>query len=140
MSVPNLWVVAKAQLELPAPAYRDVEFDRSYESLLFFPPSILGEAAVFVMTPTLPDDGEFDLARHNFPVAPWAYCLAAAYVALAVLADLLVPSEASTPRPVALILTLALLLLSFAQRPRLHHVALARLWMVHVTKFAVGTR
>ncbi len=125
---------------LDVSAYRDFSFERNYESLMFFLPSIVGAAAAFVMTPTLPDDGEFDLERHYFSVAPWGYRLAAAYVALAAIADLLVPSEASTPRAVALTLTSVLLLLSFTQQPRLHRAALVVLWLLHVTKFAFGTR
>ena len=125
---------------LDVSAYRDLEFDRNYESLLFFLPSIFGAAAAFVLTPTVPDEGEFDLGRHYFSVAPWAFRLAAAYVALAGIADLLVPGEASTPPPVVLALTSILLLLSFTERPRLHAVALVFLWLLHIVKFAVGTR
>ena len=87
-----------------------------------------------------PDEGEFDLGRHYFSVAPWAFRLAAAYVALAGIADLLVPGAASTPRPVVVALTSVLLLLSFTERPRVHAGALVFLWLMHVVKFAVGTR
>lgn len=125
---------------LDVSAYRDLDFDRNYESLLFFLPSILGAAAAFVFTPSVPDEGELDLERHYFSVAPWSYRLAAAYVAFAGVADLLVPGEASTPRPIALALTSALLLLSFTKSPRLHGIGLVLLWIVHVIKFTVGTR
>ena len=125
---------------LDVSAYRDFDFVRNYESLLFFLPSILGAGAAFVLTPSVPEDGELDLERHYFSVAPWAYRLAAAYVAVAGVADLLVPDEASTPRFFTVAITSTLVLLSFTQKPRLHGLGLVLLWIVHVIKFSVGTR
>jgi len=125
---------------LDVSAYRDFDFHRNYESLLFFIPSILGAAVAFVFTPSVPDEGELDLERHYFAVAPWGYRLAAAYVAFAGVADLLVPDEASTPRIFTIAITSTLLLLSFAKRPRFHGAGLVLLWIVHVIKFSVGTR
>ena len=125
---------------LDVSAYRDLDFDRNYESLLFFLPSILGAAAAFVLTPSVPEDGRLDLDRRYFSIAPWAYLLAAAYVALAAVADLLVPAEASTPRPFAFALIAALILLSFTHRPRLHWITLAFLWSILFVKFVFGTR
>jgi hypothetical protein len=71
-------------------AYRDLELERNYQSLLFFSPSILGAAAAYVLTPTVPAEGEIDLDKHYFSLAPWAFRLAAAYTAFAGLSDLLI--------------------------------------------------
>lgn len=125
---------------LDVSAFRHLEFDRNYESLLFFLPSILGAAAAFVLTPTVPGEGELDLEKHYFSVSPWSYRLAGAYVVLAGVADLLIPGEASTPRPFVFMLTALLLGLSFTERPGFHRIGLVLLWMIHIVKFSVGTR
>jgi hypothetical protein len=121
-------------------AYRDLEFERNFQSLLFFSPSVLGAAAAFVLTPTLSSEGEIDLERHYFSVSPWVFRLAAAYTALAGFSDLLVPGEDTTPRPVILMLTAVLLLMSFTARRRIHQVALVILSALVLVNVAVGTR
>ena len=120
--------------------YRGLEFERNYQSLLFFAPSIFGAAAAYVLTPTLNAEGEIDLDKHYFSVAPWAFRLAAAYTAFAGISDLLVPGEATTPRPVVLTLTATLLLLSFVARPRVHKVALVMLFAILVLNLTVASR
>jgi hypothetical protein len=121
-------------------AFRDLEFERNFQSLLFFSPSIFGAAAAFVLTPTLSSEGEIDLDKHYFSISPWAFRLAAAYTALAGFSDLLVPAGETTPRPVVLTLTTVLFLLSFTARRRIHQVALFILSAMLVLNIAVGTR
>lgn len=121
-------------------AFRDAEFERNYQSLLFFLPSIFGAASAFVLTPTVPAEGEFDLDKHYFSVSPWAFRLAAAYTALAGVADLLVPQAPTTPRVVVAILTSALLVPSFSTRPGVHKIALSILGAMLVLNAAVATR
>ncbi len=120
--------------------YRGLEFERNYQSLLFFLPSIFGAAAAYVLTPTVHGEGEVDLEKHYFSVAPWAFRSAAAYTALAGISDLLVAGESTTPRPVVLILTSALLLLSFTARRRVHQMALVVLWAMIFLNVAFATR
>ena len=121
-------------------AFRDLEFERNFQSLLFFLPSIFGAASAFVLTPTVPSEGKFDLNKHYFSVSPWAFRLAAAYTGLAGIADLLVPDGQTTPRLVVATLTSALLLLSFTTRPRVQMVTLLILWAMLVLNMAVATR
>ena len=121
-------------------AYRGLEFERIYQSLLIFSPSIFGAAAAYVLTPTLPVEGEIDLEKHYFSVAPWAFRCAAAYTALAGLSHLLVPEQKTTPPLVSLTLTAVLILLSFSKRPRLHQVALSILGVMLLANLALGTR
>ena len=64
-------------------AYRDLEFERLSRSLLVFSPSILGAAAAFVLTPEFPEQGDVDVDKHYFAVAPWVFSLLAAYSILA---------------------------------------------------------
>lgn len=121
-------------------AYRDLEFERNYQSILFFSPSILGAAAAYVLTPTLPGEGEIDLEKHYFSVAPWALRLAAAYTALAGFSDFLVPGKSTTPGLVIVAFTTTLLLVSFTVRRRVHQVALSFLCAMVLLNIAVGTR
>jgi hypothetical protein len=106
-------------------AYRGLEFERIYQSLFIFSPSIFGAAAAYVLTPTLSAEGEIDLEKHYFSVAPWVFRLAAAFLALAGLTDLLVPGEESAPLLVFLAPATVLLLVSFSARPLVHKVVLS---------------
>jgi hypothetical protein len=119
-------------------AYRGLEFERIYQSLLIFSPSIFGAAAAYVLTPTLPVEGEIDLDKHYFSVAPWVLRLAAAFLALAGLSDLLVPGEEPAPLLVYLSLATALLLLSLTARPLVHRVALLVLIAMLLRTVALG--
>ena len=120
-------------------AYQGLEFERNYESLLFFLPSIFAAGTAFILTPTLSSEGDIDLEKHYFSVAPWAFRSAAAYTALAGLSHLLAPEQTTTPI-VSLTLTSVLVLLSFSTRPRLHQVALSVLGVIVLFSVAVGTR
>ena len=97
-------------------AYRGLEFDRIYESLFIFSPSILGAAAAFVITPVVSVEGEIDLDKHYFSIAPWTFRLAAAFLAMAGLSDLLVPGE--EPIPLSQFLIVATIPLSHRQLHR----------------------
>ena len=121
-------------------AYQGLEFERNYESLLFFLPSIFAAGTAFILTPTLSSEGNIDLEKHYFSVAPWAFRSAAAYTALAGLSHLLAPEQTTTPPLVSLTLTSVLVLLSFSTRPRLHQVALSVLGVMVLFSLAVGTR
>jgi len=121
-------------------AYRDLEFERNYESLLFFLPSIFAAGTAFILTPTLSSEGDIDLEEHYFSVTPWAFRSAAAYTALAALSHLLVPEQRTTPLLVSLTLTSVLILMSFSTRPRLHQVALSVLGVMKLANVAFGTR
>ncbi len=121
-------------------AYRGLEFERNYESLLFFLPSIFAAGTAFILTPTLSSEGDIDLEEHYFSVAPWAFRSAAAYTALAGLSHLLVPEQRTTPPLVSLTLTSILLLLSFSTRPRLHQMGLSVLGLMLLGNLAFGTR
>ena len=91
-------------------------------------------------TPYVPYEGDMDLERNYFAVAPWVYRLTAAFVAFACVADLLVPDEVSAPRRFTIAITSTLLLMSFNKSRRLHRIGPVLLWIVHVIKFSVGTR
>ncbi len=119
-------------------AYRGLEFDRIYQSLLIFSPAIFGAAAAFVITPNFSVEGEIDLDKHYFSVAPWAFRLAATFVALAGLSDLLVPGDEAAPLAGFLIGATALLLLSFTARRTVHTVVTATIWIRLV--YVVATR
>jgi hypothetical protein len=121
-------------------AYRGLEFERIYQSLLIFSPSIFGAAAAYVLTPTLPVEGEIDLDKHYFSVAPWVLRLAAAFMALAGLSDLLVPGEEPAPLPVYLTVATVLLLLSLTARPLVHRVVLSVLVVMLLRAVALGSR
>ena len=120
-------------------AYQGLEFERNYESLLFFLPSIFAAGTAFILTPTLSSEGDIDLEKHYFSVAPWAFRSAAAYTALAGLSHLLAPEQTTTPI-VSLTLTSVLVLLSFSTRPRLHQVTLSVLGVLVLFRLAFGTR
>ena len=117
-----------------------MEFERIYQSLFIFSPSIFGAAAAYVLTPTVSVEGEIDLDKHYFTVAPWVFRLAAAFIALAGLSDLLVPGEESAPLPVYLTVGTVLLLLSFTARPPVHKVVLAVLLVSLLRVVAFGSR
>ena len=121
-------------------AFRDLEFERIYQSLLFFFPSILAAAAAFILTPTLPTDGQINLEEHYFSVAPWAFGCAAAYTAIAYVSDFLVPGEQTTPALVSLTLTMGLLVLASTKRPKLHRLVLSVLSAILLTSVVFGTR
>ena len=121
-------------------AYRGLVFERNYESLLFFLPSIFAAGAAFILTPTVAQEGDIDLEKHYFSVAPWAFRCAAAYTALGGLSNLLVPDETTTPPLFSLTMTSVLLLLSFTARPRLHQVALSILASILVVAVAFGSQ
>lgn len=120
-------------------AFRELEFERIYQSLLFFFPSILAAAAAFILTPTLPADGPIDLQKHYFSVAPWAFGCMAGYTAIAYLSDFLVPGEQTTPALVSLTLTLGLLVLAISKRPMLHRIVLSVLGATLLTSVVFGT-
>ncbi|MEM7412195.1 MAG: hypothetical protein AAF430_18345 [Myxococcota bacterium] len=121
-------------------AYRDLEFERNYESLLFFLPSIFAAATAFILTPTLSSEGEIDLEKHYFSVSPWAFRTAATYTALGGLSHLLVREQQTTPSLVSLALTSVLILLSFSERTRLHQVALSFLGVMLLVNVVFGSR
>jgi hypothetical protein len=121
-------------------AYRSLEFERFYQSLFIFSPSIFGAAAAYVLTPTVSAEGEIDLDKHYFSVAPWVFRLAAAWIALAGLSDLLVPGEELRPLPVFLTFATVLLLLSFTARPLVHKVILSILCVALLRAVAFGGR
>ncbi|MFT5136845.1 MAG: hypothetical protein ACI92E_002822 [Oceanicoccus sp.] len=120
--------------------FRDLEFERIYQSLLFFFPSILAAAAAFILTPTLPEDGRIDLEEHYFSVAPWAFGCAAAYTTIAYVSDFLVPGEQTTPALISLTLTTGLLVLATTKRPKLHGLVLSVLGAILLTSVVFGTR
>lgn len=121
-------------------AFRGLEFERFYQSLLFFLPSIFAAGAAFILTPTLPTDGPIDLEKHYFSVAPWAFGSAAAYTAMAYFSDFLVPDQETTPTVVSLTLTTGLLVLAFVKRPKLHGMVLLVLGSILLASVAFGTR
>jgi hypothetical protein len=121
-------------------AYRGLEFERIYQSLLIFSPSIFGAAAAYVLTPTLPVEGEIDLDKHYFSVAPWVLRLAAAFIALAGLSDLLVPGDEPAPLPVYLTIATGLLLLSLTARPLVHRLVFSVLIVMLLRTVAFGSR
>jgi hypothetical protein len=116
-------------------AYRDLEFDRLSLSLLVFSPSILGAATAFVLTPEFPDQGNIEVDRHYFSVAPWAFPLAAGYIILAGLSDLLVPGEEPAPLFTALGFGALLIWLSLTRRRAIHRGVLAAAWAQNVGIF-----
>ena len=121
-------------------AYRGLVFERNYESLFFFLPSIFAAASAFILTPTVAQEGDIDLEKHYFSVAPWVFRCAAAYTALGGLSNLLVPDETTTPPLASLVMTSALLLLSFTARPRLHQIALSILASVLLVGVVFGSQ
>lgn len=121
-------------------AYRGLEFERNYESLLFFLPSIFAAGTAFILTPTLPSEGEIDLEEHYFSVSPWAFRSAAAYTALAGLSHLILLEQRATPPLVSLTMTSVLVLVSFSVRPRLHQAALSVLALMLLANLVYGTR
>ena len=121
-------------------AYRGLEFERNYESLLFFLPSIFAAGTAFILTPTLSSEGDIDLEEHYFSVIPWAFRSAAAYTALAGLSHFLLLEQRATPPLVSLTLTSILVLVSYSTRPRLHQVALSVLGVMLLANLAFGTR
>ena len=121
-------------------AYRGMEFERIYQSLLIFSPSVFGATAAYVLTPTVPAEGEIDLDRHYFTVAPWVFRLAAAFIALAGVSDLLVPGEEPAPLLVYLTIGGVLLLLGFTARPLVHKVVLTGLLVLVLRVVAFGSR
>ena len=121
-------------------AYRDMEFERIYQSHLIFSPSIFGATAAYVLTPTVPAQGEIDLDRHYFTVAPWVFRLAAAFITLAGISDLLVPGEEPAPLLVYLTISAVLLLLGFTVRPAVHIVVLTVLLVSLLRVVAFGSR
>jgi hypothetical protein len=121
-------------------AYRGLEFERNYESLFFFLPSIFAAGTAFILTPTLLREGDIDLEAHYFSVTPWAFRSAAAYTALAGLSHFLLLEQATTPPIVSTIMTLVLVLVSYSKRTRLHQVALSVLGVMLLANLAFGTR
>ncbi len=121
-------------------AFRGLAFERNYESLFFFLPSIFAAGAAFILTPTVAQEGDIDLEEHYFSVAPWALRCAAAYTALGGFSNLLVPNENTTPPLASLTLTSVLLLLSFTGRPGLHRIALSVLVSVLVVGVVFGSQ
>lgn len=121
-------------------AYRDLTFERNYESLFFFLPSIFAAASAFILTPTVAQEGDIDLEEHYFSVAPWVFRCAAVYTALGGLSNLLVPDETTTPPLLSLVMTSFLLLLSFTARPRLHQIALSILASVLLVGVVFGSQ
>ena len=119
-------------------AYRDLEFDRVSQSLLVFSPSILGAASAFVLTPDFPGEGDIEVDKHYFSVAPWVFPLVAAYTILAGLSDLLVPGEAPVPLYIALIFGALLFWLGLTRRRAIHRGVLAVSWAYTATAFLFG--
>ena len=119
-------------------AYRDMEIDRTFQSLVIFLPSILGAAAAFVLTPEFPDEGEVDLSLHYYSVAPWAYPLAGTFEISSGLSDLLVPGQAPAPLVLFVIQGAALVSLGFIRRRRIHRIVLAILWISILVAVSIG--
>ncbi len=119
-------------------AYRSLEFDRLLQSLLVFSPSILGAAAAFVLTPEFPNDGDVEIDKHYFSIAPWVFPLLAAYTILGGLSDLLVPGEEPTPLFVALAFGALLFWLGLTRRRAIHRGVLALGWTLAVAGFLFG--
>jgi hypothetical protein len=105
-------------------SYRDLEIDRTLQSLFIFSPSILGAATAFVLTPEFPDEGVLDLESHYFSVAPWIFPLAAAFYALSGFSDLLVPGKEPAPMVLFLGQGALLLWLGFTRRRGIHRSVL----------------
>jgi hypothetical protein len=111
-------------------AYRGLDFGRTLQSLLVFSPSIVGAAAAFVLTPELPAEGNIEIDKHYFSIAPFAFPLIAAYLVLSGLSDLLVPGEEPTPLFVPLAFGALLFSLGLTRRRAMHRgvLALALTW------------
>jgi hypothetical protein len=119
-------------------AYRDMEFERLFQSLIVFSPSIIGASAAFVIAPRFPPGGDLDVDKHYFSVARWAFPLAAAYVLMSGLSDLLVPAEELPPLSVSLTEGALLLCLGFARRRPIHVGVMALLWAMLASIFFFG--
>jgi hypothetical protein len=109
-------------------AYRELEIDRTWQSILIFLPSILGAAATFVLAPEFDDDGPIDVQAHYFSVVPWAFPLAAGFEIFSGFSDLLMPVEAPAPLFVFLAQGAVFLWLAFSRRRLFHRIGLAGLW------------
>ena len=119
-------------------SYRDLEIDRTIQSLFIFSPSILGAATAFVLTPEFRDEDNLELNSHYFSVAPWVFPLAAAFYALSGFSDLLVPGKEPAPLVLYLGQGALLLWLGFTSRRAIHRSILAILWSAVLIGASVG--
>ncbi len=116
-----------------------MEFDRFYQSLLVFSPSIFGAATAFVLRPDLSVDGNIEMETHYFFVAPWVFPLAAVFCITAGVSDLLVPAGEPAVFVFLLVQGALLFSLSFARRRALHCVVLGLAWSGVVATAAFGS-
>ncbi len=119
-------------------AYRELDFGVLLQSLLVFSPSIVGAAAVFVLTPELPAEGKIEIDEHYFATAPFAFPLIAAYLVLGGMSDLLVPGEEPTPLFVALAFGGLLFSLGLVRQRAIHRAVLSLAWTWTAVGFLFG--